>query len=369
MGHPQRRQPGAAPPGTRSSTALHERGLPRRGRDAGVGVARLARVARSAHDLAEAAEFGDGDRPQHVAQFRRVHGRRAPRARRSRSSRSSASTSTISRGRRQSRREYPALPLYLSAGTPVPAPAGPPRRGRRPLPLALRARRRRSRPRARSRAAATARDRLEGGDRRMNPVDLNDLVADRATSSHARRVSARGRRSSRSSRSRRRTDSRSSRTDHKCARLHGHSFRVEIHVDGRGRPGDRLDHGLRRHQGRVQAAARPARPQLPQRDRGTREPDEREPRRAGSGIGCEPQLARTRARSSCARRAPRDACTRASRRRREPARGLRTARTSRTSPTTAASPIDEVGIADLRLPVRVAGPRRHARSRRSRPSR
>ena len=41
---------------------------------------------------------------------------------------------------------------------------------------------------------------------------------------------------------------------------------------------DRLDHGLRRHQGGLQAAARATRPLLPERDRGPREPHQREPR-------------------------------------------------------------------------------------------
>ena len=42
---------------------------------------------------------------------------------------------------------------------------------------------------------------------------------------------------------------------HKCARLHGHSYRVEIHVRGDGGPGDRLGAGLRRDLRGVPAAA------------------------------------------------------------------------------------------------------------------
>ena len=41
--------------------------------------------------------------------------------------------------------------------------------------------------------------------------------------------------------------------DHKCARLHGHSFQVALHVRGRGGRAARLVHGLRRGRGRLQA--------------------------------------------------------------------------------------------------------------------
>ena len=117
---------------------------------------------------------------RHRAQFDAVHGRARTRQRdRSRSSRSSASTRTTSTGRRRSPPRYPALPL-LSLGRHAGPGAGRPVRdavGDRYRWLCEQ-RRRRSRARARARAAATARDRLEGGDRRMNPIDLDDVVAE-----------------------------------------------------------------------------------------------------------------------------------------------------------------------------------------------
>ena len=42
---------------------------------------------------------------------------------------------------------------------------------------------------------------------------------------------------------------------HKCARLHGHSFRVEVHVQGDVDPATGHGHRLRRHQGGLRAAA------------------------------------------------------------------------------------------------------------------
>ena len=40
---------------------------------------------------------------------------------------------------------------------------------------------------------------------------------------------------------------------HKCARLHGHSYRVEIHVAGPVGDDQRVGHGLSGDQGRVRA--------------------------------------------------------------------------------------------------------------------
>ena len=42
---------------------------------------------------------------------------------------------------------------------------------------------------------------------------------------------------------------------HKCARMHGHSYKVEISVAGPVDPGDRLADRLRRHRRRVDRAA------------------------------------------------------------------------------------------------------------------
>src|SRR4051812_47805803 len=72
---------------------------------------------------------------------------------------------------------------------------------------------------------------MEGGDRRMNPINLNELVRD-------------GEVAVRPGPQRTRTEIFKEFTfeaahrlpfvpdGHKCARLHGHSFRVEIHVGG-----------------------------------------------------------------------------------------------------------------------------------------
>ena len=104
---------------------------------------------------------------------------------------------------------------------------------------------------------------------------------------------------------------------------------------GRGRRDDGLDHGLRRHQGRPSSRSTRARPQLPQRGPGTREPDQREPRpwiwdRLRPRL---PGLARILVRETCTSGLRR---TRANRRRSEPARGHPNCRTFRTSPTIAA---------------------------------
>ena len=43
--------------------------------------------------------------------------------------------------------------------------------------------------------------------------------------------------------------------EHKCARLHGHSFQVALHVRGEVDERTRLVHGLRRDRGRLQRPA------------------------------------------------------------------------------------------------------------------
>ena len=74
-------------------------------------------------------------------------------------------------------------------------------------------------------------------------------------------------RSSRSSRSRPRIGCRTSHPTHKCARLHGHSFQVSVHLTGPGRRAKRLGPRLQRHQLRDGAPTRGARSLLPERDR------------------------------------------------------------------------------------------------------
>src|SRR4051794_11736019 len=99
----------------------------------------------------------------------------------------------------------------------------------------MRGGRRGSRPGGRARPAAAARHRLEGGHRRMNPVDLARLDApgDIAVATNAQRTTTEIFKEF--------TFEAAHRLPlvpdgHKCARLHGHSFRVEIHVGGPVRP-------------------------------------------------------------------------------------------------------------------------------------
>ena len=65
---------------------------------------------------------------------------------------------------------------------------------------------------------------------------------------------------------------------HKCARVHGHSYKVEIAVARAGRSGDRLADRLRRHRRRLGRAARALRPPQPERRARARELDLREHR-------------------------------------------------------------------------------------------
>ena len=65
---------------------------------------------------------------------------------------------------------------------------------------------------------------------------------------------------------------------HKCARVHGHSYKVEIAVARAGRSGHRLADRLRRHRRRVGRAARALRPPQPERGPRARELDLREHR-------------------------------------------------------------------------------------------
>ena len=62
---------------------------------------------------------------------------------------------------------------------------------------------------------------------------------------------------------------------HRCHRMHGHSYRVELQVSGAGRSGDRLGDRLLRRRGSLRADPGAARPSLPQRDRGAGESDRR----------------------------------------------------------------------------------------------
>ena len=125
----------------------------------------------------------------------------------------------------------------------------------------------------------------------------------------------------------------------------------------RGRPGDRLGHGLRRHQGRVQAAPRPLDHYYLNEIEGLENPTSENLAR-WIWERLEPHAARPRARRRARDlhlrlRLPREA--EAS----EPARGLRTAGRPE-PPDDREVAIDEVGIADLRYPILVAGPRRRA---------
>ena len=63
---------------------------------------------------------------------------------------------------------------------------------------------------------------------------------------------------------------------HKCARLHGHSFRIELHVCRAGRSARRLGDGFRRRARGVPAGLRSPRSSAAQRDSGPGESDQRE---------------------------------------------------------------------------------------------
>ena len=65
---------------------------------------------------------------------------------------------------------------------------------------------------------------------------------------------------------------------HKCGRLHGHSFHVALHVSGPIEPESGWLMDFADLKSPLQAAPSSPRPQLPERDRGSREPDEREHR-------------------------------------------------------------------------------------------
>ena len=153
-------------------------------------------------------------------------------------------------------RQWPSVPLILSAGTPVPAD-GPVRgRGRRALPLAVRAGRRRSRSRAGARAPATARDRLEGGEGRMNQIRMLD-----ARDETPRARGTRSRDATTTEIFKEFTFEAAHRlpfvpADHKCASPARPQLPRRGPRQRRGRPAHRVDHRLRRHQGGVQAAAR-----------------------------------------------------------------------------------------------------------------
>src|SRR4051794_7567734 len=72
---------------------------------------------------------------------------------------------------------------------------------------------------------------MEGGDGRMNPVDLNEIVASEPS------VARRGASRTRTEIFKEFTFEAAHRLPyvpegHKCSRLHGHSFRTEIHVSG-----------------------------------------------------------------------------------------------------------------------------------------
>jgi len=62
---------------------------------------------------------------------------------------------------------------------------------------------------------------------------------------------------------------------HKCARLHGHSFRIELHVSGEPDPHTGWVMDFRRAEGGVRAAVRTAGPPLPQRHRRSGKPHQR----------------------------------------------------------------------------------------------
>ena len=63
---------------------------------------------------------------------------------------------------------------------------------------------------------------------------------------------------------------------HKCARLHGHSFQVRVTIEGP--VGEGTGWVMDFAEGGVWAGVRPIGPPVSQRDRGAREPDERDPR-------------------------------------------------------------------------------------------
>ena len=95
---------------------------------------------------------------------------------------------------------------------------------------------------------------------------------------------------------------------HKCGRLHGHSFRVALHVSGPSRTRKRLADGLRRPQEHFEPLPPPTRPQLPERDRRTREPDQRKHRPLDLGPTSSRPFPSCR-RSSSARPAPQEPST------------------------------------------------------------
>ena len=149
--------------------------------------------------------------------------------------------------------------------------------------------------------------------------------------------------------------------DHKCARLHGHSFRVEVHVGGEVDPCDGLDRRLRGDQGGVPTRCTPCSTTTTStRSTALRIPPARTSR-GGSGSGSSRSAAGT-ARGGRAR----DLHQRVRLRRPVRDRG-RTAMNpaalaspqpsslamSRPSLTTAGITIDRVGIRGLRYPIRL----------------
>ena len=136
-------------------------------------------------------------------------------------------------GEARSRARYPRIPLMLSAGTPIPAD-GPVRElRRRSVPVAVRTGRRRSRARDDARvlpqlhviAWKEATRRMNSRSRMLDARDAAETHAAAARSERPPQIFKEF------------TFEAAHRlpfvpADHKCHRLHGHSFRVEIHVGG-----------------------------------------------------------------------------------------------------------------------------------------
>ena len=130
---------------------------------------------------------------------------------------------------------------------------------------------------------------------------------------------------------------------HKCARLHGHSYRVEVRVTGPVGEQTGWVMDFAGDQGCVRAPARPTRPPLPQRGRRAGQPDQREPGPLDLGP------ARRRA-AALGGGGPGDLHLRM----RLPGRGSLMLADVQASRDDRNLPVDEVGITGIRYPVAVA---------------